>query len=133
LGGFCGWIGSQKEGRQDAKTETTHRPQGEPPFPPSRYIAKTVSVSGQVQTMTQSPSIQDIVVETLAQMGIRDPSPLVRTLALQGGCLVAEKFRYEEGYAVCPVGGNVIEFYDDHGKLLKVVNAAIARRKETAA
>ena len=83
--------------------------------------------------MAQSPSLQDIVVETLAQMGICGPSSLIRTLALQGGRLVAEKFRYDDGYAICPVGSDVIEFYDHNGKLLKIVSAAVARRRETAA
>jgi hypothetical protein len=83
--------------------------------------------------MTQSSSLQEIVVETLAQMGISRPRHLIRTLALQGGCLVAEKFRYDDGYAICPVGSDVIEFYDHNGKLLKTVDAAVARRRETAA
>jgi hypothetical protein len=84
-------------------------------------------------TMPQLPSLQDIVVETLAEMGLSTSSAVIRTLALQGGCLVAEKFRFDAGYAICPVGSDTIEFYDHGGKLLKTVRIGVARHKETAA
>jgi hypothetical protein len=83
--------------------------------------------------MPQSPSLQDLVVETLVEMGLSAPDTVIRTLALQGGCLVAEKFRFDAGYAICPVGSDIIEFYDHGGKLLKTIRISMVRRKETAA
>ena len=65
-------------------------------------------------------SLQNIVVNVLSEMGIPTTS-LIRTLAIQGGRLVAEKFRYDQGYAIWFVGSNVVEFYDWDGKLLKTV------------
>jgi hypothetical protein len=83
--------------------------------------------------MRQSPPLQDIVVEILTKMGVSAQDGLIRTLALQGGRLVAEKFRYEGGYAICPTGSDVIEVYDYDGQLLKSVAISATKCKETAA
>jgi hypothetical protein len=78
-------------------------------------------------------SLQDVVLNTLSEMGIANPGDLIRTFALQEGCLVAEKLRYDGGYALWPVGGDVVKFYDDDARLLKKVRIATGEKSGTAA
>jgi hypothetical protein len=78
-------------------------------------------------------SLQDIVLNTLNDMGVPAPSNFIRTFALQEGCLVAEKLRYDGGYALWPVGSDVVKFYDDDARLLKKVRIATGEKSGTAA
>jgi hypothetical protein len=47
----------------------------------------------------------------------------MRTLLIQKGHFVGHKYRFNDGggYAILLAGENVIEIYDDEGKLLKTV------------
>jgi hypothetical protein len=68
---------------------------------------------------TMRVSLEKIVSSILKEMGVAAPDNMIRTLALREGCLVAEKFRYDGGYAVWLVGSEAVNFYDDDGRLLK--------------
>jgi hypothetical protein len=86
--------------------------------------------------MYRTPSLEDFVRGTLSAMGTPSPSPLIHTLALREGRLVAQKFRYDAGYAICSAGSDVVEFYDQDGKLLKTATMTPAeheKEKEEAA
>jgi len=82
--------------------------------------------------MSQTPLLQDLVKHALNEMGIPTPSTLMHVLALREGRLVAEKFHYDRGYAIWAVGSDVVEFYDQDGKLLKTVAIALAEKGEAA-
>jgi hypothetical protein len=82
--------------------------------------------------MSQPPSLQDIVVDAVKEMGIPAPSTWMHVLALREGRLVAEKFHYDQGYAICTVGSDLVEFYDRDGTLLKTVVIALAEKGEAA-
>jgi hypothetical protein len=82
--------------------------------------------------MSQSALLQDLVKHALNEMGIPAPSTLMHVLALREGRLVAEKFHYEEGYAIWMVDSDVVEFYGREGKLLKTVAIALAEKGEAA-
>ena len=76
-------------------------------------------------------SLSAMVAATLNELGIPAPSALIHTFALQEGRLVAEKLRYDGGYAIWIVGSEVVQFYDQGGRLLRSV--AVASAKVTAA
>ncbi len=67
-------------------------------------------------------SIQDLVVDTLIELGMRAPSDFIQTMLMKDRYFVGHKVRYDGGYAVLLAGGNSLDLYDDHGKLLKVVS-----------
>ena len=78
-------------------------------------------------------SVPDLVIDTLKEMGIfPPPGSILHTFALAEGRLVAEKFHYDDGYAVWVADASKVDFYDDEGTLLKTVNVE-ATQKETAA
>ena len=64
--------------------------------------------------------VQDLVAATLAEMGVR-VAPM-RTILIQKGYFVGHKYHFDGGYAVWLIEKNVIEVYDDDGKLLKTVS-----------
>ena len=74
--------------------------------------------------MSESNSIYDIVKEALAEMGILESSPLVRTILLQDRCFIGEKFRFHGGYAVCLAGALTVEVYDPEGKPLTTIQVS---------
>ena len=56
-------------------------------------------------------SVQDVVVAALKEMGLCPaPGVMLHTFALSEGRLVAEKFFYEQGYAVWAAGRRNGEF-----------------------
>ena len=78
-------------------------------------------------------SVQDVVITTLNGMGlwpIRGTLPC--TYALSEGRLVAQKFFYEEGYAVWVAGRGTVDFYDEDGKLLRTVSLEISSGEKAA-
>jgi hypothetical protein len=76
-------------------------------------------------------SIHDLVTATLREMGIVPaPGTLQQTFALGEGRLVAEKFRYDGGYAVWVVGRGSVDFYDEDGSLLRSVGVEAADEQE---
>jgi hypothetical protein len=76
-------------------------------------------------------STHDVIVATLANLGLPAPTNAIHTMLLRGGCFVGHKLRYDSGSAVLLVGGNTIELYDRQGTLLKTV--ALEAGKEIAA
>ena len=64
-------------------------------------------------------SICEVVAATLKEMGVS--AVPMRTVLIQKGCFIGQKYRFDSGYAVWLAGKNVIEVYDDAGKLLKTV------------
>jgi hypothetical protein len=83
--------------------------------------------------MNPSRSLRDVVARILSEeLGFAGPGQLIRTLALREGHPVAEKFRHEGGYAIWSVGGPLIEFYDQDGKLVKCVPLARPAKTEAA-
>ena len=65
--------------------------------------------------------IQELVVATLAQLGIAASVSLFATLLVRDGCFIGHKFHFDGGYALWGTGWNSIEFYGEDGKLLKMV------------
>jgi len=63
--------------------------------------------------------VPDFVTAILQEMGI-EAAPM-RTLLIQKGYFFGHKYRFDGGYAIRPAGKNVVEIYDDDGKLLKIV------------
>jgi hypothetical protein len=53
--------------------------------------------------------------------GLEMPAPtdIIQTMLMKDGYFVGYKFRYDGGHAILQASGNVIEFYDERGKLLK--------------
>jgi hypothetical protein len=83
--------------------------------------------------MNPSRSLRDVVAGILSEeLGLAGHGELIRTLALREGHLVAEKFRYDGGYAIWSVGGRMVEFYDDDGNLVKCVPLVRAAKSDAA-
>jgi hypothetical protein len=67
-------------------------------------------------------TLHDTVAATLTEMGICEaPATVVRTVLIQDGYLVGHKYRFDGGHAIWLVQTNVIDVYDDDGKLLRTV------------
>ncbi len=75
--------------------------------------------------------VESAVIATLAGMGLMQTRPLLRTVALREGNVVAEKFLFEGGYAVWASPTNRLRIYDDSGRLLSAVG--FQRRSGVAA
>ena len=71
----------------------------------------------------------DSVTAALAATGI---CASMRTILIQKGYFVGHKYRFDGGYAIRLAGKNVIEVYDDVGKLLKTVTLEETDKKEAA-
>ena len=65
-------------------------------------------------------SIHDALAGTLREMGVR-VAPMWTAL-IKKGYFVGQKYHFDGGYAIWLAGKNVIEVYDDAGKLLKTVS-----------
>ena len=72
--------------------------------------------------MDEPASVYDAVIAVIREMGIEDTS-LVRTVLVRDDRFVGRKYLYAGGYAICMVGSEAVEFYDDDGKLLRTVQA----------
>ena len=66
-------------------------------------------------------SIHELVVSTLAELGLPVPTNFLKTMLMQDGYFVGWKFRYDGGYAILHASRNTMEFYDGQGTLLKTV------------
>ena len=71
----------------------------------------------------QAQSVSLIVAATLKEMGFgADATALTCTALIRDGYFVGHKYRFHEGgHAVWLAEKNVIEVYDNAGKLLKTV------------
>ena len=66
--------------------------------------------------------IYDLVVATFAKLGMPAPSDVCETFLIRDGCFIGHKFQCEGGYALWQSGWHAVEFYDETGKLLKMVS-----------
>ena len=67
-------------------------------------------------------SIQDLLAATLTELGMHAPSDFHQTMLVKDRRFVGHKVRYDGGYAVLRAGGNSLDLYDDHKRLLKTVS-----------
>ncbi len=72
--------------------------------------------------MDAPASVYHAVIAVIREMGIEDTS-LVRSVLIRDNRFVGRKYYYEGGYAICMADSDVVEFYDDTGKLLRTVQA----------
>jgi hypothetical protein len=78
-------------------------------------------------------AIHDTAATTLTEMGLcKAPAAFVRTVLTWDGYFVGEKYRFDGGYAAWIAATNVIEVYDDAGKLLKTVAIGTAEKGSAA-
>jgi len=71
--------------------------------------------------MSGSISIYNLVVATFSKLGMPPPIDVRETLLIKDGFFIGHKFRCDGGYALWASGWNTVEFYDENGKLLKLV------------
>lgn len=81
--------------------------------------------------MSQPPSIYNLVIATLAELGTPAPSDIVESTLMRDGYFVGHKLRYNGGHAIWMAGGDTVEVYDEHDNLLKTV--ALETAAEAAA
>jgi hypothetical protein len=65
--------------------------------------------------------IDNLVAETFSELGMPPPIDMWETLLIMDGCFIGHKFHCDGGYALWGAGWNSVEFYDQNGKLLKMV------------
>jgi len=68
--------------------------------------------------MNDPSSVYDAVIAVIREIGIEDTS-LARTVLIRDNRFVGRKYYYTGGFAICMAGSDVMEFYDDDGKLLR--------------
>ncbi len=74
--------------------------------------------------------VHDVVVATLREMGLcAAPS---RTILIQKGHFIGHKYRFDGGYAIRMAGKNVVEVFDDDGKVFKTVRLEESDKKSAA-
>ena len=77
-------------------------------------------------------SILDLVAATLAELGLPAPTDIIPTMLTRDGYFVGQKLRYDGGWAILWAAGDVIELYDEQGKLLKTVGIETPPQNEAA-
>ncbi|MDY0170304.1 MAG: hypothetical protein RBS80_27415 [Thermoguttaceae bacterium] len=65
-------------------------------------------------------SIPDVVADVLAEIGIAADS-LLRTILIQDGYLLGEKYAFDGGYVIWMANCNRVKVFKDDGTLLKMV------------
>lgn len=71
--------------------------------------------------MGRSADIYRLVEATAYELGMPVPITVSESLLVRDGCFIGHKFCFDGGYAIWGEGWNSVEFYDDAGKLLKMV------------
>ena len=71
--------------------------------------------------MSGSILIHNLVVATFSKLGMPPPIDVCDNLLVKDGCFIGHKFHCDGGYAIWGAGWNSVEFYDEDGKLLKMV------------
>ena len=82
--------------------------------------------------MAQSGPVEQLVVQTFAELGATDPSAVIRTILLRDRHFVGYRFRGDGVQAVWLASGEVVAFFDGRGKLLKAVRAESPEKQEAA-
>ena len=79
--------------------------------------------------------IYELVVATFTELGMLAPTDVCETRVVKDGFFIGQKFHCDGGYAMWGAGWNTVEFYDEGGKLLKMVNAQLrsTHRRASAA
>jgi len=67
-------------------------------------------------------SISDLLVAALTELGLPAPSDFIQTMLVKDHRFVGHKVRYDGGYAVLRAGGNSLDLYDGHERLLRSVS-----------
>jgi hypothetical protein len=75
--------------------------------------------------MNDPKPIPDVVAAALAEKGIAADS-LVRTLLIQDGHFVGEKYRFDGGYVIWVADSNAVEIHVEDGTDLKTVETKTA-------
>jgi hypothetical protein len=79
--------------------------------------------------MTRLDSIQQIAVKTFTELGIIAPdATVVPTLLIRDQKFVGFRFQCEGMEALWRANGNVLAFFDEHGKLVRAVRTGSAQR-----
>jgi hypothetical protein len=76
--------------------------------------------------------IYDLVVRTLADLGVNNPEDIVPTLMIRDGSFLGHRFRYEGGYAVWWIGSPSVEFRDAQGRLVMMASVAGPKKGQAA-
>jgi hypothetical protein len=82
-------------------------------------------MNGLFWSSNMDQSIHDLVVATLAALGLPAPTNFIQTMLMKDRYFVGWKFRYDGGCAILLAGGNTMGFYDGEGKLLKTVTLEV--------
>jgi hypothetical protein len=78
-------------------------------------------------------TMSDLVAATLTEMGLPVQTRMMLTMLVRDCRFAGHKFSYDRGYAILPPGGDVLELYDDWGKLLKTIVVEAESERGTAA
>ena len=65
-------------------------------------------------------AVLNLVAATLSELGLPAPTNIIPTTLTRDGYFVGHKLRYD-GWAILWAASDVIEFYDEQGKLLRTV------------
>ena len=66
-------------------------------------------------------AVLNLVAATLSELGLPAPTNIIPTTLTRDGYFVGHKVRYDGGCAILWAASDVIEFYDEQGKLLRTV------------
>jgi hypothetical protein len=78
-------------------------------------------------------SISDFVAATLKEMGLPVQTRMMLTMLVRDCRFAGHKLSYDGGYAILQPGGDILELYDNWGKLLRTVRIGIESETGTAA
>lgn len=79
------------------------------------------------------PAPLHLVIATgLSELGMPDLVCRSTTYLIRDGHCVGERFLFEGIQAVWLIAENVVQFYDESGRILKSVQVVAARREEAA-
>ena len=82
--------------------------------------------------MSQPRSNHEVVSDILREMGL-GTAPTFHTILLREQRFVGHKYHFDSGYAVWLAESNVIDVFDNDGRLLKTVSTEVAEAKTAVA
>jgi hypothetical protein len=86
-------------------------------------LARTITILSAADSIkAMDDPMESAVIAALTRVGLMQTGPLVRTVALREGQVVAQKFLFDDGCAVWASPTGRLSIYDDSGCLLFTVN-----------
>lgn len=98
----------------------------------SIYLIALAPQRANTMDTAQAEAVYELVSRTLPQLGVSDPRCISRSFLLRDSCYAGQIFRCEGFQAMWLLDGEVIEFRDAAGTLVRSASLAVATTRKAA-